>query len=91
MTERGNERSNVNKKLPTIVLMALMAVGVGAGYRVGYAMAKREIPSCIYLQRPRTQDVKPLGYDGKEGVDWHCDRIEGGGLYVSLEKWKNPK
>lgn len=54
----------------------------------GYTRAKSELPSCIYIERPRGNDIKPFGYDGKEGVDVYADHISGGGIYVSLEKWK---
>lgn len=57
-------------------------------YIIGYQQAKYEIPSCLYLNRPRHNTVRPWGYDNKEGMDWYCSQIDGGGIYVSLEKWK---
>lgn len=72
------------------VLLTLYAIysGLHAVYRAGYRAAKDEIPSCLYLRRPINSPIKPWGYDGKEGVDWYCNEISGGGYFVSLEKWK---
>lgn len=75
-------------KLIFVVCVAAAVSGTLFGYQIGYRKAKDEIPSCLYLKRPRANDVKPWGYDGKEGIDWYCDDIFGGGLYVSLHKWK---
>ena len=47
-----------------------------------------ELPSALYINRPKDSDVRPWGCDGKEGVDIHADEIAGGGLFVSLHKWK---
>lgn len=57
-------------------------------YRAGYHQAKREIPSSLYIHRPRQNDIKPFGYDGKEGIDWYADEIHKGGLYISLQDFK---
>lgn len=78
-------------KTNLLVLFTAVCALYGAhqiGVSMGYQKAKAEIPSCLYLDRPRGNDCKPWGYDGKEGVDWHYDSIGGGGMYVDLSKWK---
>ena len=72
-----------NMKLLFVLILVFMA-----GFAVGYEQHKRELPSCLYLERPRAGNIKPWGCDGKEGIDWYYDEIEGGGLYVSLHEWK---
>ena len=85
------------KMIPTLILVGLAAVassawlGHRAGYQAGYRASKNELPSCLYLDRPRQNDVKPWGCDNKEGIDWHYDKISGGGLYVDLSKWKDAR
>ena len=59
--------------------------GFKDGSDSGFKKAKNSLPSCIYLYNPR---IKPLGYDGKKGVDLPHDEISGGGIYVSLEPLK---
>ena len=76
-----------------VIATALLAVGsmlllCRFCYERGVNDTKAKIPACLYLERPRQNDVKPWGFDGKEGVDWYCSRISGGGIYVSLEPWK---
>ena len=61
-----------------------------AGYLVGFRMARRSLPSCLYVNRPNTALRGPFGCDYKEGVDVSAYGIEGGGFFVSLEKWKCP-
>lgn len=73
-------------------LLLLFTLGCISGstisYWYGYNESKDELPSCLYIMRPRCNNVKPLGYDRNEGVDWYCDDIEEGGIYVSLQRWK---
>lgn len=57
-------------------------------FALGDHYARAKLPSCLYLNRPRSNDVKPWGCNGKEGMDWHCDQIGGGGIYVDLSPWK---
>ncbi len=60
-------------------------------YRDGWNDAVNQIPSCLYVDRPSANKVKPWGFDNKEGVDIHADLIAGGGVFVSLDKWKKRK
>lgn len=78
------------KMIPTLILLGLAATAgsAGLGYRAGYRASKKELPSCLYLDRPHQKDVKPFGCDNKEGLDWHYDKIDGGGIYIDLSKWK---
>lgn len=76
-------------KFRAIIPIITLIIGLKIGYLVGVKQTKDAMPSCLYLRRPQHNDVKPWGFDGKEGIDWYCDEIAGGGLYVSLQKWKN--
>lgn len=67
---------------------AIAVAGFLQGHMVGYRKAKAELPSCLYLNRPRQNDVKPWGCDGKEGIDWYGHDIVGGGILVDLSNWK---
>jgi hypothetical protein len=57
------------------------------GIHLGRVDMQSDLPSCLYLRRGY-DSARPWGYDGKEGVDWFCTDIQGGGIYVSLAKWK---
>ncbi len=72
-----------------MLVMTLCPAGIFyLGWQFGYAKAKSELPSCLYLNRPRSNYIKPWGCDGKEGIDYYCTEISGGGIYVSLHEWK---
>ena len=90
MTEAQADRDWIVKWGVVAIVFLWMGGCAGAhgGYKDGYAAAKEEMPSCLYLRRPSGSDVRPLGFDGKEGTDWFCFDIHGGGYYVSLEQWK---
>ena len=86
---RDNQEGTKRMRIGRIVgLVCAFASVYWMGIIRGKQKARSQIPSCLYLQRPSINDVKPLGYDNKEGIDWHCDGIIGGGIFVSLEKWK---
>lgn len=74
-----------------IALLAVIVFSAWLGYLAGYRVFKNKLPSCLYLDRPLQNGVKPWGCDNKEGIDWHYDQIAGGGIYVDLSKWKCAK
>ncbi len=63
-------------------------LGYQLGYSKGYKAHQDTLPSCLYILRPRGNNVKPWGIDNKEGIDWYADNIAGGGLYINLAQWK---
>ena len=65
-----------------------MKIGYSKGFKDGAASVRNSLPSCLYINRPRENDIKPWGCDGKEGIDVTTDKIYGGGLFISLQKWK---
>lgn len=71
-----------------VMLFGFLAVMFYGGYAVGKYEALKPIPSCIYIKRPSLGEIKPLGYDNRQGVDADFTEIQGGGYYISLEKWK---
>lgn len=88
--------------LSGVLFILLFVVGIGTvlvgsnlkseeSYRRGWNDAVNQIPSCLYVDRPSANKVKPWGFDNKEGVDIRGDLIVGGGVFVSLDKWKQRK
>ena len=73
-----------------VAFSAAMCVAMVSQYAKGWNDAKAEIPSCLYVLRPATSP-QPFGWDGKAGFDAHFDHIEGGGYYVSLQRWETRK
>lgn len=71
-----------------IILWAILMAMFWLGWLTGKHSALNKIPSCIYIKRPSLGDIKPLGYDNRQGVDASFSDIQGGGYYISLEKWK---
>lgn len=74
-----------------IILSAVMGYFQGAslGEKRGIRKFKNSLPSCLYIRRPMSAD-KPVGCDGKEGIDMinEAHKLNGGGYFVSLHKWK---
>jgi len=73
-----------------VAFAAAMRAAMVLQYAKGWNDAKAEIPSCLYVLRPGTSP-QPFGWDGKIGFDACCDRIDGGGYYVSLQRWETRK
>lgn len=76
-----------------LIVCVLMTIGImkiryKKGFEDGAASVRNSLPSCLYINRPKENDIKPWGCDGKEGIDVVPDKIHGGGLYISLHKWK---
>ena len=74
--------------LPVVDRALIAVIAACIGYEHGQTDVRRSIPSCLLVNRPPSTNEPPWGYDGKVGVDIHGDEILGGGIYVSLAKWK---
>lgn len=78
---------HVKQFMKVIIALLIFAVGWHSGRISGVRKTRAALPSCFYIGRA-TSAPRPYGCDSKEGIDIGFDNIDGGGIYVSLERWK---